>query len=430
MFRKSMCLSALLAFGMVGSSFAQNLTDAAQAQVGASSDSSTGAAHAIQPQLIHNVPSELVADDSSNGPNSIAGNPGGVANVISVPNFTRSFTVGGVTFPFTMVGNDPSLGHITTVPTKIVAVSLQLLNEDGTVFDTVDATPFVQPTLNSPDFQRFKYEHDGSAGIPGEPTQFSDAIQRAEFFSTMDPNWHTELAPSVVDHIMITVPKFVNVRFRGKVVQAINYVSGIAADGQRFVLMFNLFFNQQLGVIMNNEIDAGHVTTDAFNLPLFPNTFLFNFNPNNPLVRGSCCVLGFHTYFTDGAVPEHRWITDYASYISPGIFNGGFNDVTAISHEIAETFNDPFVNNATPVWQFPGEPGVCQGNLETGDPVEVLANATFPVTLKNKGVETTYHPQTEALLQWFAQTVPSDALHGAYSYPDLTALTAPATLCH
>jgi hypothetical protein len=430
MFRKSICLSALIAFGMVGSSFAQNLTDAAQAQVGASSDSSTGAAHAIQPQLLHNVPSELVADDSSNGPNSIAGNPGGVANVISVPNFTRSFTVGGVTFPFTMVGNDPSLGHITTVPTKIVAVSLQLLNADGTVFDTVDATPFVQPTLNSPDFQRFKYEHDGSAGIPGEPTQFSDAIQRAEFFSTMDPNWHTELAPSVVDHIMITVPKFVNVRFRGQVVQAINYVSGIAADGQRFVLMFNLFFNQQLGVIMNNEIDAGHVTTDAFNLPLFPNTFLFNFNPNNPLVRGSCCVLGFHTYFTDGAVPEHRWITDYASYISPGIFGGGFNDVTAISHEIAETFNDPFVNNATPVWQFPGEPGVCQGNLETGDPVEVLANATFPVTLKNKGVETTYHPQTEALLQWFAQTVPSDALHGAYSYPDLTALTAPATLCH
>ena len=62
--------------------------------------------------------------------------------------------------------------------------------------------------------------------------------------------------------------------------------------------------------------------------------------------------------------------------------------------------------------------------------MEVLANATFPVTLKNKGVATTYHPQTEALLQWFAETVPSDALHGAYSYPDLTALTAPATLCH
>jgi hypothetical protein len=432
---KSICLSALFAFGMAGSSFAQNLTDTAQAQVGTNSDASTSFTHAVQPQLIHSVPSELVADDSSNGPNSIAGNPGGVANVISVPNFTRSFSVNGVTFPYTMLGNDPSLGHITTVPSKIVAVSLRLLNADGTVFSTVDAGDFVQPVLSSPNFQRFKYEPDARGGIPAESTQFSDAIQRAEFASSMAPNWHTELAPQVMDHITITVPKFVNVRVGTQIVKAINYQSGIAADGHRFVLMFNLFFNQQLGVIVNNEIDAGNFTTDSIDLPLFPNTFLFSFNRANPLQRGSCCVLGFHTYFTDGATPEHRWITDYASYISPGIFGGGFNDVTALSHEIAETFNDPFVNNATPRWLFPGASAPCtagnsQANLETGDPVEVLADATFPVTLMSKGVATTYHPQTEALLQWFAQTVPSDALHGAYSYPNLTALTAPATLCH
>lgn len=430
MVRKSICLSALLALGMVGSSFAQNLSDSAQAQVGFSSNSSSGEIHSITPQMIHSVPSELVADDSTNGPNSIASNPGGVPNVISVPNFTRSFTVAGKTFPYTMMGNDPSLGHITTVPTKIVAVSLRLLNADGTLFDTVDAAPFVQPTLNSPNFQRFKYEHDATAPVTGESTQFSDAVQRAEFFSSMDPNWHTELAPQVVDQITITVPKFVNVRVGNQIVQSINYQSGIAGDQRRFVLMLNLFFNQQLGIIMNNEIDAGNATTDAINLPLFPNTYLFSFNRANPQQRGSCCVLGFHTYFTDLATPEHRWITDYASYISPGIFGGGFEDVTAISHEIAETFNDPFVNNVTPRWQFPGEPGVCQGNLETGDPVEVLANATFPVTLKNAGVTTIYHPQTEALLQWFAQTSPSDALHGAYSYPDLTALTTPAIICH
>jgi hypothetical protein len=426
MLRKSICLSALLALGMVGSSFAQNLSDSAQAQVGFSSNSSSGEIHSITPQQIHSVPSELVADDSTNGPNSIAGNPGAVPNVISVANFTRSFSVNGVTFPYTMVGNDPSLGHITTIPTKIVAVSLKLLNADGTVFDTVDAGEFVQPALNSPNFQRFKYEHDATSGIPAESTQISDAIQRAEFASSMDPNWHTELSPSLVDSITITVPKFVLVRSRGVVVQAINYQTGLAVDGHRFVLMLNLFFNQQLGVIVNNEIDAGNFTTDSFNLPLLPNTFLFNFNAANPQQRGSCCVLGFHTYFTDGAVPEHRWLTQFASWISPGIFGGGFLDVTAISHEIAETFNDPFVNNVTPRWQFPGEPGVCQGNLETGDPVEVLANATFPVTLKG----TTYHPQTEALLQWFAETIPSDAIHGAYSYPDLTALPTAATLCH
>jgi hypothetical protein len=424
MMKKAICLSAILALGMVGSSFAQNLTDAARVQIGPVTDASNGELPSISPQLIKSVPSELVADDSPNGPSSIAGNPGGVANVISVPNFTRSFVFNGTTFPYTMMGNEPSLGHLTTVPAKIVAVSLTLLNADGTTFDVVDAGEFTQPVLNSPNFQKFKYEKSG------EPVQFADAVQRAEFFNTMDGNWHTELNPSVVDHINITVPKFVTVRSRGKLVTAINYVSGLSSDGHRFVLMFNSFFNQQLGIIVNNEIDANNFTTNDINIPLFPNTFLFSFNAANPLQIGGCCTLGFHTYFTDGAVPESRWITDYASFISPGIFGGGFEDVTALSHEISETFNDPFVNNIVPVWQFPGEPGACQNNLETGDPVEVLANATFPVTLKTKDVVSTFHPQTEALLQWFAQTVPSNAIHGAYSYPDLTALTAPATLCH
>ena len=118
-------------------------------------------------------------------------------------------------------------------------------------------------------------------------------IQRAEFASSMDPNWHTELSPVCDDHITITVPKFVNVRVGTQVVQAINYVSGIAADGNRFVLMLNLFFNQQLGIIMNNEIDAGNVTTDAINLPLFPNTYLYSFNRANPATTWRL----LHTWF-------------------------------------------------------------------------------------------------------------------------------------
>jgi hypothetical protein len=419
----AVCLVFVTAFSLSQNAFSQSLTDAAQAIVGTGTNDTAGVRSDVTPQLIHSVPTVLDADSGS-GPESIAGNPGGVANVISVPNFTRSFSVGGTTFPYTMMGNDPSLGHITTVPAKIAVIDLQLLNADGTVFANVPAGEFVQPVLDSPNFQRTKYEQTT------ESAQFADAIQRAEFFSTRDPNWHTELAPTVVDHISITVPKFVNVRVGTQVVQALNYQSGQLADGHIFVLMLNLFFNQQLGVIVNNEIDANHFTTNDVNITLFPNTFLYSFNRANPGTRGSCCTLGFHTYFTDGASPEHRWTLAYASWISPGLFGGGFEDVTALSHELSELFNDPFVNNVTPRWQFPGEPGVCQGNLETGDPVEVLANAVFPVTLKHAGSAFTYHPQTEALLQWFAQTVPSDAIHGAYSYPDLTALQAPATLCH
>jgi hypothetical protein len=107
-------------------------------------------------------------------------------------------------------------------------------------------------------------------------------------------------------------------------------------------------------------------------------------------------------------------------------------DVTALSHEVSETFNDPFVDNATPSWQFPAQPAnskVCQGNLETGDPVEVLPTATIPVFIRERNSVFTYHPQTEALLQWFEMGATSNAIDRAFSYPDETALQKSAVPC-
>jgi len=54
--------------------------------------------------------------------------------------------------------------------------------------------------------------------------------------------------------------------------------------------------------------------------------------------------------------------------------------------------------------------------------IEGLTKATFPITMNGF----TYHPQNEALLQWFEFQQPSDALGGAYSYPDTTVLTGPS----
>lgn len=68
-------------------------------------------------------------------------------------------------------------------------------------------------------------------------------------------------------------------------------------------------------------------------------------------------------------------------------------DITAVSHELAESFADPFVNNATPIWVAPN--GLCQNNLESGDVIEGVPNATFPMTMNGY----TYHPQNEALLR-------------------------------
>jgi hypothetical protein len=54
--------------------------------------------------------------------------------------------------------------------------------------------------------------------------------------------------------------------------------------------------------------------------------------------------------------------------------------------------------------QFPDQPPtskVCQSNLETGGPIEVLPTGTVGIFLKDKNQTFLYHPQTEALLQWF-----------------------------
>jgi hypothetical protein len=219
----------------------------------------------------------------------------------------------------------------------------------------------------------------------------------------------------------------------GTVVAARSYFTGTAADGSTFVLMlsplFNFFFDNEV----INEIVGNNFTTDSLNMALFPNTFLFDLNTSNPNTPGGCCVLGFHTYFLDSSAhPQPRWVVQYASWISPGLFGGGFGDITGLSHETSEAFNDPFVDNATPNWQFPGEPPtakVCQNNLETGDPVEVLSPATVPIVLKETGKTFVYHPQTEVLLQWFEMGTSSNAIDGAFSFPNESVVTHSALPC-
>ena len=359
-------------------------------------------------------------------------NGGNITGLVTIPTFTGAFAAQsglslGNVFPFVMMGNDPLTGGTTNIPTKITEVSLQLLNADGSVFTTVPFAPFEDATTDSPNFANAMYNSSGPR------TQFADAIQRAEFFNTMKPNWHTELQPAIVNRVTITVPFFVNVQLaNGNIIQARSYFTGTASDGSTFVLMLNLLFNFFYDNAVVNDINANNFTTDAVNVDMFPNTFLFSLNVNNPNVPGGCCVLGFHTYFFAGGTPQPRWISLFASFISPGLFGAGFDDVTALSHEISESFNDPFINNVVPSWQFPGQPPnstVCQGNLETGDPVEVLSTATIPLTLKEKHEIFTFHPQNEALLQWFEMGTTSNAIDGAFSYPNETVLPNSAVPC-
>jgi hypothetical protein len=337
------------------------------------------------------------------------------ANIISVPTFSASFISRGQTWQLNMMGTAPWNGTSTTIPAHILAVSLRLQNSNLVSFTNVSVAPFLTPALNSPNFRLANYST--GAGI-----QFGDAVQRAEFFHKMKAGWHTNLNPATVVHsVTITVPRFMTVNVNGFKTQVQTYFSQKTSDGHTAVFLLDQFFNQQIFNIVTNEIKAGRFSANALNIALFPNTFLFSLNGEGGV--GNCCTLGFHTFFTNSAVPkESRWVFAFASWISPGVFVG-FQDVTAFSHEISESLNDPFVDNQVPAWQFPGESGTCQDNLETGDPVEVLSNPSFPVHVAG----TTYHPQTEALLQWFEQKSTSTAISSAFSYPNTKTLTRGAT---
>jgi len=57
--------------------------------------------------------------------------------------------------------------------------------------------------------------------------------------------------------------------------------------------------------------------------------------------------------------------------------------VTALSHEMSETFTDPFVvcdgiHGRAPWWLSPN--GNCQDNMEVGDVIENLPGGVYPVT--------------------------------------------------
>ena len=330
-------------------------------------------------------------------------------------------------FRFTMIGNDPRVGGTTVYPAAIDEVSLQLLAADGSVYKTVPFAPFERKILNSPNFVPLDYRS-------GHNVEYADAIQRAAFYNTMKSNWHTVIFPHVVNRVSIAVPYAVNVQLEnGDIVQARSYFTGTAADGSTYVLMLSPLFNFLWDNEVVNEINLGDFTTNAINMTLFPNTFLFDLNPSDPSTPGSCCEAGFHTYFLDGGVfPQARWITEFASWISPGIFGAGFQDVTGLSHETNEAIDDPFADNGTPNWQFPGQPAnstVCQNNLETGDPIEGLANATRAIQVKQGGTTTIYHPQNIAMYQWFEMGATSSAIDGAFSFPDETVLPTSAIPC-
>ncbi|MDQ2905148.1 MAG: hypothetical protein ABI456_15295 [Ktedonobacteraceae bacterium] len=284
----------------------------------------------------------------------------------TVPTWHSSFTSNGVTYPYTMVGTNPAAGSTSiTVPAVIVPLALKYAN--GV---TLDGTTKARSVSNSPLFK--------TASFASGNTQYGDAIQRAEFWSSVQthPGYHVLLGqPAILPTVTLKVPA--------------NYGQESSSGSLRYAQVdVNWFYNQEVGLITKLHISS---TT----LPIFLtyNSFLYD--------SGGCCILGYHDASTlGGKVYTHI----FASYIDPGLFGAGTSDVDALSHEVAEWLNDPFVNNIVPNWTTGNDYG-CNNDLEVGDP---LVGTNFTVN--------GYSLQDEVLLPWFSRVTSPGTYQARYSF--------------
>ncbi len=354
----------------------------------------------------------------------------GIPGIDSIVNWSDQFISPGYdsngnpqsVWPYTMVGNSPQSGQSASITAPVVPVTVQLLGPDGSVALTFGPDgKVINAALQSPEFVPNVYTNGQG--------QFNDQMMRAEFANQLhggaESDWHTTLHPKLRTARTIKVP------FLTTGGTAAWYFFANAAGQPVLVAIDDITFENLLfpatypfdsSTPVGAAELAGDITTRDMSSFLFNNTVLFAGNINN------CCIIGFHTYdFEPGTAKNGNlprlYVLNYSSWLSPGLFLFGFEDMTPWSHEMAETFNDPFGNNLTPWWlsvdPFTGG-GNCQNDLEVGDVVEVLDSLNPVSTIPGNGL--TYHPQNVALFPWFAFESPSPASLGAYSFPDETTL--------
>lgn len=335
-------------------------------------------------------------------------------NIVSLPNFSSSFTSDGQSYAYTMVGQNPALKRTTNVPTDYVPLSFyfdEFVDQNGNNI-TIDATAITREIKNSPLFDDAEY-------ASGD-TQFVDAQMRAEFWPLINTgrnnNYHVLLErPQNLTPVTIEVPAGASEVF-------------VDPNGTFFALIDIGFIESQLNTMLQLE------PVDVHSIPIFltRNAVYGDFSMGQPV---DCCVGGFHTAYESRQTANRTFVqtvvfsTSLDSDVSNTVFGdpGAFADINALSHELAETLNDPFVNNITPSYQIPGAPeGVCQNTLEVGDVTENLIPDYTDVTLHGF----TYHPQTLGVLQWFQDTAHSTAINGDFSFPDPSLLTTQFTPCN
>ncbi|HEY6055191.1 MAG TPA: hypothetical protein VIU86_14755 [Gaiellaceae bacterium] len=377
-----------------------------------------GSTPAVEPQLIDD--SALKALSTTEGGADV------LPTTRTIPHWFGQTTDphNGVTYGYNMVGSDPNScsgsACSTTIEADITPIIVHVAGR------TYDGTSVLQAVLDSPQFATNDYgttpaatgantataiEPRGPGGVlsqgdAGNQLQLQDATMRAQFNKTGSSNYHVILHPNVLPAVTIDVPSN----------------QGTLLQSGRGVVFADINISWWSAQIKNleNSADPTHLPiylTDSVLLHIGSNIF-------------NCCVIGYHgtgatgmrkgSGNSNGNSPLQTFA--WASWVRPGIYarpNGGtdwaLQDIHALSHEIAEWADDPFVNNWVEPWLTPTAPQYgCTNILETGDPVVAIGFAMGtnaydqePNPNGSQSADGFYHPEDEALLPWFMRTAPN-----------------------
>src|SRR5258708_11239111 len=250
-----------------------------------------------------------------------------------------------------MVGRSP-FNHgarTTSITTQIVPLIINM--PDGGVFDPTAPDPLCSPTntplavaQQSPIFQPFNFSFGGT---PVRNTQYTDAFQRANFWSNVSvtgDSYHTLMNVATLDSVILNVPVGLG-------------QTRPAPCGSLGRMEINWFDNYLRTTLIPSLAGQG-VNPTTFPIFLLYNVVMYIGSPNN------CCVLGFH-----GAFGNPVQTYSPSEYDTSRAFSGGITDASILAHEVGEWMDDPTGNNPTPRWGHIGQVSGCQSNLEVGDPL-------------------------------------------------------------
>jgi hypothetical protein len=305
--------------------------------------------------------------------------------------FTGVATLGRKRYPYTLVGSNPQVRRArnVVVPALIVPIRLQFSN--GTVLDPsqpdscLEGLAPLAVTLQSPLFQDFDYG-DG-------PRQFLEHIRRLEFWrfaapGKLNPGYSVRLAPSVLP----TQTLALGANSATEEVACLSTHGGLHTMGHVDLQEWNSFLYQ--------------LAPQFSKLGVSPSTFVvFLFSQIDLTSEGTPIQAAFHDVF-----PAPQGMITYAVSGYGVIREGNVVNLGALSHELAEWLDDPFVNNLTPPWGHIGPVTGCFPGLEVGDP---LVGTFLPAVQMPNGI--TYQLQETAFLSWFFDQVPSLGFDGWYS---------------